>query len=1195
MPYPLEPIELARAWNARFAASGDLAHLTVASRAIGEMINARRRIAAGPQDTTWRLLRSVAAAIVVTRRNQTRIQKLAVKECEDSLHHISATDPGRARTMKLLAKLLHKRCGEWPCLMLPGEKTLAKNEDDPPDLWAMLGIVSATYLIIYERTSDIETLDKGIQTTQERLTLPPAIDSERAEMLDDLSRFFHYRYARTGDMEDIEQAIRASEEAVVSTASDHPQRAYRLNNWSTALFVRYDASRDLADISKAISASEEAVQLSSDAKLWPITLSTLAERFYARFTLVGNLADLERAVDANRRVLATMDGNDQMRPHLLDCMGIYLMERYERLWALHDLEGGIKMCEEAVAASPPGHHARAGRLNNLATALAERFNRFGALEDLQMAIGAGEEAVATSEPDEPAHWAMVQNWTWGLVQRFKRLESKDDIDMAVRVAGEAVASVNQDHPDRASMLDSWGCHLSTRFIYFGSLEDVTNGINALEEAVASTPAEHPECAIRWSNLASLLSSRFRREGNLTDHTNAIKAGETAILGIERDNPRHAHTLFHQALRLVLRDPFRSGPLLSQSLELALQAWHSEMAGPVVRIGAAHHAIQILASTARWEEAYTLAAEAIRLLPTLTPQHLGRNDLESWLLRLPQLAAEAASIGLQAASTPAQCIRLLELGRGVMIGLAIDRRTDISELQIKYPVIFDRLNLLRIETDSPLNITLHNEIKPAAHHLLYRNDSPWVLVPEQYSYEESTTENRRRRRVQAIKDRDDTLTYIRQLPGFEGFQLPPSPSELTSLAGDGAIVIINTTMVRSDAIIVTRSAIRSLSLPDLKHSEAQSQMELLGQQTRGRRSTYALRNTEMRRVLGWLWDVVVEPVLDELQYKAVADYNLPRVWWIGVGPLARAPFHAAGEHEVPGSTRNTISRAISSYIPTIKALAYARQNKLELLTSPSRLLLVTMPITPDTPPVPEIPSKPGVQAIPGTPFVPATLTSPAILRTAGISATYPSPAVPGTPAKKWAALKNISTEVEEIMAVIQSSSTITPTRLDSPTIAQLTAELPAYHAIHFACHGVTDSKSPSNSHLLLQSRNPVEQGPAKLTVGDISNMNLNRVQVAYLSACSTAQNSSFGLADESIHIASGFQLAGFSHVLATLWEANDEACRVVSVEYYRGLFDGRWNDAGHRAVSTAFHHAVKKLRNANVNQPIKWAPFIHTGA
>lgn len=142
-----------------------------------------------------------------------------------------------------------------------------------------------------------------------------------------------------------------------------------------------------------------------------------------------------------------------------------------------------------------------------------------------------------------------------------------------------------------------------------------------------------------------------------------------------------------------------------------------------------------------------------------------------------LVSDAISISLQAGATPLHCLNLLEFGRGVIMGLAINCRSHVSDLKGKYPYIFKMFDLLRTKIDSPLdNYTGH--------------------------------ESSRRRRVEHIRRFDKTLASIRQLPGFERFQLGPSLNELVSMAADGPIIIFNTTELRSDAIIVT-SSIRSV--------------------------------------------------------------------------------------------------------------------------------------------------------------------------------------------------------------------------------------------------------------------------------------------------------------------------------------------------------------------------------------------------
>ena len=86
-----------------------------------------------------------------------------------------------------------------------------------------------------------------------------------------------------------------------------------------------------------------------------------------------------------------------------------------------------------------------------------------------------------------------------------------------------------------------------------------------------------------------------------------------------------------------------------------------------------------------------------------------------------------------------------------------------------------------------------------------------------------------------------------------------------------------------------------------------------------------------------------------------------------------------------------------------------------------------------------------------------------------------------------------------------------------------------------------------------------------------------------------------LAGEALHIASGCQLAGFSHVVGTLWESEDNAYVKVSTEFYQSLFDENDGNESHRKFAIALHQAVVKLRDESRNQPLTWAPFIHLGA
>ncbi|KAF8419809.1 hypothetical protein BGX38DRAFT_1308392 [Terfezia claveryi] len=63
---------------------------------------------------------------------------------------------------------------------------------------------------------------------------------------------------------------------------------------------------------------------------------------------------------------------------------------------------------------------------------------------------------------------------------------------------------------------------------------------------------------------------------------------------------------------------------------------------------------------------------------------------------------------------------------------------------------------------------------------------------------------------------------------------------------------------------------------------------------------------------------------------------------------------------------------------------------------------------------------------------------------------------------------------------------------------------------------------------------------KLRVKDIAALNYSALRLAYLSACNTANSTTF--IDEVTHIISSFHIAGYNNVIGTLWPAQDDACQ-----------------------------------------------------
>jgi CHAT domain-containing protein len=106
--------------------------------------------------------------------------------------------------------------------------------------------------------------------------------------------------------------------------------------------------------------------------------------------------------------------------------------------------------------------------------------------------------------------------------------------------------------------------------------------------------------------------------------------------------------------------------------------------------------------------------------------------------------------------------------------------------------------------------------------------------------------------------------------------------------------------------------------------------------------------------------------------------------------------------------------------------------------------------------------------------------------------------------------------------------------------------------------------------------------------------LDQARLAYLSACSTALTTDPGLLDEAIHLTSAFQLAGFPHVIGTLWAINDALALTIGEDFYTALA-GRDSALDTDQAARALHDAIRSARDRYPAAPSLWAAHIHAGA
>ncbi|HLF83664.1 MAG TPA: CHAT domain-containing protein [Blastocatellia bacterium] len=158
---------------------------------------------------------------------------------------------------------------------------------------------------------------------------------------------------------------------------------------------------------------------------------------------------------------------------------------------------------------------------------------------------------------------------------------------------------------------------------------------------------------------------------------------------------------------------------------------------------------------------------------------------------------------------------------------------------------------------------------------------------------------------------------------------------------------------------------------------------------------------------------------------------------------------------------------------------------------------------------------------------------------------------------------------------------------SREMAQST-ELGKYRILHFATHGLLNSKHPELSGLVLSLVN--EQGQPQdgfLRFHEIYNLKLN-ADLVVLSACQTALGKEVR-GEGLIGLTRGFMYAGAPRVVASLWRVDDRATAELMKRFYQSMLkDGLRPAAALRAAQVAL------LREKRWSAPHYWAAFTLQG-
>lgn len=992
-------------------------------------------------------------------------------------------------------------------------------------------------------TDSLSDLDAAVTSLENSVNTAPPSYPQISEILSGLALGLLARSRRTGATTDADAAIEVARSAYDATPMGLPERARRMSMVAEALLVRFRRNGQNGDIEAAIEAAQSAIAaMPDDYRARASCMSVLGVCFLARFEHYGSKGDLEAAVQNLRIASEVASNDDSERCDYLSNLSNALMIRFMFSGEVADLDGAVDASRVAVQAIGD-RRGRWRQLSNLASALHTRFERFGALPDLEDAIQARQEAMDIVPRDHPGLAMLLSNQGGSLLLRFQRTDDSADLEAAIQAGQAAVEATPIDDPSRGRHLTNLGATLMIKFLVTGMEIDLDAAIEIEREAAEAVPEGHRDRPGCLSNLAATLATRFERTRALKDLDDAINVGRTAV-SIMPASHEHAVASTSNLARALLERFEITGALSDREAAYSFLVEASQITSgrPSKRIDAARNAAS-LAALSEPSQAADLLESAVRLLPEVAPRRLGRGEQQYAIGETSGLASEAAAFalsdttpGLTSRERATRALRMLEAGRAVLLSQALSTRDELSDLRLSRPDLAQRFVSLRDQLDREDDSFLTSQIS----------------VARELRQHALTTESRR-----SLADQLATIfTDIRSVEGFATFGLPPTTDELLSQATSGPIVTFNISEHRSDALLLTESGIISVELPGLVYDSLIAQINVfhraLDSATASANSTDRITSQRsLLRVLEWLWDVAAEPVLDALGYQQSPSSSAewPRVWWAPGGLLGLLPIHAAGYHLEPPangqSHRAVMDRVISSYTPTIRALRYTRQ---QVPTDATAItLIVAMPTTPGLAGrLRQVPTE--------VSMLHDRLPRPVLLAEPGVLGTGLSIAPAGVPAK-----------------------------------ANVLAYLPDCRIAHFACHGASDPADPSKSLLLLD-----DYRTDPFTVASLGPVKLDLAELAYLSACSTAFTSASDLLDEAIHLTSAFQLAGFPHVVGTLWEIDDTVAVSVAEAFYSHLHTTVGSVDTSKAAQ-ALHHAVRAVRHSLPGTPSLWAAHIHAGA
>ncbi|KAK6538339.1 hypothetical protein TWF694_011218 [Orbilia ellipsospora] len=977
-------------------------------------------------------------------------------------------------------------------------------------------------------------------------------------------------HQRSGLRKDLEDAIQTMEKAFTMVPPDHEDLAIFKGNLGTLYGPRFNFTKDVAELDRAIELIWEAVIsiLPDGAK--SLFLGVLRSFHKTRFKLTHNVGDLEQMADvASMAIDATPVGSPD-RPSRLYKLGRRLDKLFDYNGSSQTLDRVIEVVTAAVETAPTDYPDRTKWSDMLAMALGRRFQRLGDMADLNRAIQIAEDSLAQVPPDHLQRTSLLYTLGALITLRYNQTEEMEDLNRAIVVLEDMppfdpnrVIAIPEDMTpvDRAreaGLRLNLGQILRLRFERTKNIADLDRSIDLLRAA-----SKMIDYSTILSTLGTSLKQRYDEKGDIQDLTEAIDVSIRAVdttaahnrnLGLHLNQLGLLHKRRHNVTGDI-KDLDEAVRVLALGVD-ATPPEHSEFAGRLDNLGLClgnRYKKNGSAEDLEWSKSCYHRAinsqssgpadimSAIHNATRLLARELGPEKICEYLEKAINLLVKTSPMYFQQNDKQQSLAKFpgiasdaaaaaLNAGKGAFHALQL--------LELGRGVITDhfmkmRTNLSDLEEKQPdlaaQFIFLRDKLDPASQGTALSISKKVHLssLKDLASAGASAGVS-----AEASTGASTGVSRNQRVEAEKSFhdlcekirEIPGFEKFLLPPSAEELMSAANPDPIA----IINVSSIRCDAL--IVEKNRIRNLELPGLTSR---LSYAFVITireakqpeAVKLVLEWMWETVARPVLEALGFtETPTDDNWPRVWWIPTGYLSQLPLHAAGRHfQSPRSNEAVLDRVMSSYSLSIKALMYGRQQQ-STQEGSDKALMVAVPET--------------------------------------------------------AGQANLPYAMEELKIL---ESLCAPLH---PVIPELKRDLVLQgmrdcKIFHFAGHGLSDPSDPLKSCLLLQ-----EGIASSLNISDIRDTKLqdNAPFLAYLSACSTGAVEAEGLVDEGINLINACQLAGFRHVIGTLWEVSDPYCVDVARVLYEVIRDEGMTD---RTICRGLHKAIKTLRDKAVDTNL-WA-------